>query len=183
MKKEDFFSYGRESTIFADISIHSRCSGAVSISGHTSLANGQSSIGMLFLITLCLQLLLTILRIVWTHVQSGAIESGSFFSATLSSIKYQVGKTSTCSVQCEVWIIGLEVFFYSIQVFLWNNRHPIIVVGVMTPASNAYFYIRLRVHVMHNTTQAHRCIRAESTLGGGHFARMYEKFTKCPNFA
>jgi len=36
---------------------------------------------------LCLQLLLTTSRIVWTLVKSGAIESGSFFSPTPSSIK------------------------------------------------------------------------------------------------
>jgi len=37
-RRKTFFSYGRESTIFAAISIHSRCSGAASISGHTSFS-------------------------------------------------------------------------------------------------------------------------------------------------
>jgi len=45
VKNEDFFSYGRGSTIFAVINIHLRCSGVASISGNTSLANGQSNIG------------------------------------------------------------------------------------------------------------------------------------------
>ena len=56
------------------------------LSGHTSLDDEQLNTGMFFLLTLCLQLLLTSSRIVWTRVKSGAIESGNFFSPTPSSI-------------------------------------------------------------------------------------------------
>ena len=71
----------------------------------------KSSIGMLFLITLCLQVLLTVLRIVLTHVLSGAIESGSFFSPTPSSIKYQV---NTLADHVLVLHVHLLHYFYCI---------------------------------------------------------------------
>ena len=51
VKKEDFFSVTAEGVRSSRSSVFMRCSGVASISVHTSLANGQSNSGMLFLIT------------------------------------------------------------------------------------------------------------------------------------